>query len=307
MKIKKASEPILISQIKALLFGQPGAGKSSLALTAEKPLLLDFDKGSYRAVVRADTVEINQWTDVVDLLDSKEELKEYRTLVVDTAGKCLDMLALHIISENSKLAGSGGALTLQGYGVRKAYFKTFLDRACDLGLDVVLVAHDKEEKIEDAMKVRPDVGGSSYADIMKEIDLCGYVEIVKGVRTLNFNPSERAIGKNCAGFPPMKSDSVTMAGLIAEAKRILNERNAANTEVLVEIEELKTKVANIKTIDDANAFLTVMEGIETDIIKQQIRKVLTAKTIELGLKYDVGTSGFIVKPPVVAEQAAPAQ
>lgn len=303
MKIIKATEPILITQIKALIFGQPGAGKSSLVLTAEKCLLLDFDRGSYRAVNRADTLEINQWTDVVDLLNSPEDLKPYRTLVIDTAGKCLDLLALHIISENGKLATNGGALTLQGYGVRKAYFKTFLDRACALGLDVIMVAHDKEEKIEDNVKVRPDVGGSSYADIMKEIDLCGYVEIVKGKRTLDFNPSERAIGKNCAGFLPMEADKITMAQLIIDAKSILNKRNSANIEVFGEVEELKGKVANINTLDDANAFLAVMKGVSTDVVKQQIRRVLTARTQELGFVFDaINTQQFILKP---APAAAP--
>lgn len=302
MKIIKASEPILISQIKALLFGQPGSSKTSIALTSDRPLLLDFDKGAYRAIHRADTLEINNWPDVLELLDNPDQLKPYKTLVIDTAGKCLDLLALFIIDENGKMATSGGALTLQGYGVRKAYFKAFLDRVCALGLDVVLVAHDKEEKIEETMKVRPDVGGSSYADIMKEIDLCGYVEIVKGVRSLNFNPSERAIGKNCAGFPPMRADTITMAELIIDAKKILNERNVGNVEILKEVEELKIKVSNINNADDANLFMTTMKEVKEEVVKQQIRKVLSARTIELGLIYDATTTKSFI--PKVAAQAA---
>lgn len=303
MKIIKASEPILISQIKALLFGQPGSSKTSLALTAEKPLLLDFDKGAYRAIHRADTLEIESWPDVLELINFPEALRPYRTLIIDTAGKCLDLLGTHIINENGKLATGGGALSLQGYGVRKAAFKAFLDKVCGFGLDVILVAHDKEEKIEDVMKVRPDVGGSSYADIMKEIDLCGYVEIVKGKRTLNFNPSERAIGKNCAGFPPMAADSVTMAELITDAKKILNQRNEGNVKAIQEVEKLKAEVAAITTIEQANAFIGTMKGITEEIIKQQIRRVMGARVIELGFAYDPNTAAYIVKPAAPVAQS----
>lgn len=304
MKIIKASEPILISQIKAQVFGAPGSGKTSFALTAEKPLLLDFDKGSHRAIVRADTLQIDSWSDVLELLDSKADLSAYRTLVCDTSGKLLDLLGQAIIAENGKMANAGGALTLQGYGVRKAYFKAFLDRALMLGLDIVLVAHDKEDKVDDVLKVRPDVGGSSYADVMKEIDLCGYMEIVKGKRTIDFNPSERAIGKNCAGFPQMEVDKITMADIIADTKKVLNERNKANVEVMAEIDELRNKVAMIKTADDANMFLSTMKEVKEDIVKQQIRKVLGAKTIELGLVFDADPAVRSFVPKKVAAEAA---
>lgn len=300
MKIIKACEPILISQIKAQLFGQPGVGKTSFALTADSPLMLDFDKGAHRAIVRADTLEINAWSDVMGLFKSKDDLVGYKTLVCDTSGKLLDMLGMHLISENGKLATTGGALTLQGYGVRKAHFQSFLAQAGMLGLDIVLVAHDKEEKVEDTMKVRPDVGGSSYADIMKDVDLCGYMEIIKDKRTLNFNPSERAIGKNCAGFPPMEiNGKITMSHIISETKKILNKRNEASADVIAEIEQWKTKISEVKTGEDAMKIVESVAKVQSDTVKQQIRKLLSDKTLSLGLKYD-GVAKTYVTQPVTA-------
>jgi hypothetical protein len=297
MKIIKAAEPILINQIKVLLFGQPGCRKSSTAITASRPLLLDYDKGAHRAYGRADRLKIESWSDTLELLNNPDELKDYDTIICDTVGKQLDMLGAHLISENGKLATAGGALTLQGYGVRKANFQNFLNRVVLMGKDIILIAHDKEEKIEDTMKVRPEVSGSSYSDIMKEIDLCGYMETVKGNTMLNFNPSERAIGKNCAGFDLMDltDGKITMAHIIADAKRILNKRNEASADIIAEVEAWKAKIADVKSGDDAMKIVASVATVESDTVKQQIRKLLSDKTVSLGLKYDSVAKTYVPK------------
>lgn len=295
MKIIKAAEPILISQIKVLLFGQPGCRKTSTAITASRPLLLDYDKGAHRAFGRADRLQMASWSDTLELLNTPNALDDYDTIICDTVGKQLDMLGAHIISENGKLATAGGALTLQGYGVRKANFQNFLNRLVIMGKDVVLICHDKEEKIEDTMKVRPEVSGSSYSDIMKEIDLCGYMETVKGRTMLNFNPSERAIGKNCAGFDLMDltDGKITMAHIIADAKKILNKRNEASADIIAEIDQWKAKIAEIKTGEDAMKVVSDVKTVESDTIKQQVRKLLADKTTSLGLKYDATAKSYV--------------
>lgn len=295
MKIIKAAESIVVSQIKVLIFGAPGSRKSSLAITAGRVLLLDYDKGAHRAYGRVDRLAMESWTDTIELLNTPDALKDYDTIVIDTVGKQLDMLGTHLMSENGKLATAGGALTLQGYGVRKANFQNFLNRIVLMGKDVVMIAHDKEEKIEDTMKVRPDVGGSSYSDIMKEVDLCGYMETVKGKVMLSFNPSERAIGKNCAGFDLMDvtDGKITMAHIIADAKKILNKRNEASADVIAEIEAWKAKVELVVDIPTANALVADARTIQSDTVKAQLLKLLSAKVLSLGLKYDKDSKSYV--------------
>ena len=46
--IKKPSELAIPSTVKMMIYGQAGMGKSTLALSAPKPLLLDFDNGVKR-------------------------------------------------------------------------------------------------------------------------------------------------------------------------------------------------------------------------------------------------------------------
>src|SRR3990167_5019230 len=114
LKIHKASDPILVTQIKMLIYGQPGIGKSSFGFTAEAPLTLDFDDGARRSAFRQDIVQIGSWADVNNI--TPEDLKPYKTLVIDTVGRALDFIAASLIADNPKLGSKTGGLTLQGYG-----------------------------------------------------------------------------------------------------------------------------------------------------------------------------------------------
>ena len=111
LKIIKSSEPIRVDRLNVVIYGQPGCGKSSLAFTSDAPLMLDFDNGAYRAANRKDIVRVERWADITDLGES--DLADYKTIIVDTAGRALDALSADIIKRNSK-AGANGALNLKG-------------------------------------------------------------------------------------------------------------------------------------------------------------------------------------------------
>ena len=83
-------------------------GKTTLALSAPSPLLLDFDGGVHRVNYghQVPTVQITRWEDCEDVM--KENLSDYSTLVIDTGGKMLDFMAEYIIRKNPKLGKSNG-------------------------------------------------------------------------------------------------------------------------------------------------------------------------------------------------------
>src|SRR6185295_18674109 len=123
LRIIRSTEPLTVEQLVLCVYSPPGIGKTSLAFTADKPLLLDFDGGAYRSGNRGDIVSANSWTDASGI--SAADLADYKTLIIDTAGRALDALTVDIIASDPKLRRRGGALTLQGYGELKSRFISF--------------------------------------------------------------------------------------------------------------------------------------------------------------------------------------
>lgn len=150
---------------------------------------------------QGDTVQVRSWDEVLQVL--KEDLSAYKTFVIDTAGKMLDFMAADIIKKDPKMARKDGALTLQGYGARKVMFQNLLKQVSMMGKHLVFVAHDKEERDGDNKFIRPEIGGSSGGDLIKEIDLVGYMEAVGKKRTISFDPCEKFYGKNTCHLPTL--------------------------------------------------------------------------------------------------------
>lgn len=198
---KKPNELSIKKTIKMLVYGQPGLGKSTIALSAPKPCLIDTDGGVQRVngAFQCPTLQVSSWEQINEALN--EDLSEFDTIVIDTAGKMLDFMATYIIKNDSKMASRDGGLTLKGYGARKQMFINFIKRCETLGKHIVFVAHEREDKDGDTRIVRPEIGGSSAGDLIKELDLVGYMQAIGTDRTIYWNPQEKFYAKNTCNLP----------------------------------------------------------------------------------------------------------
>lgn len=186
LKVTTADEPILVEAICTTIYSQPGLGKTSLAFTASKPLLLDFDGGAYRAVDRKDTVQIRDWKDVADITEA--DLAPYDTLILDTVGKALDSLSIDIIRSNPRL-GYAGALNQQGWGQLGTRFGAFLRKVKSFRKDIVLVSHMDEKADGDVIKERLKISGGSKDLVLTDSDMIARISIFNKERRLIFSPT----------------------------------------------------------------------------------------------------------------------
>lgn len=291
LKITKSVEPIHVSRLTVCVYAPPGVGKSTLGFSAESPLLLDFDGGAYRAGNRGDCVQISHWQDVAGI--SADDLAPYNTIVIDTAGRCLDYLAADIIERNPKM-GRGGALTLQGYGELKAQFIAWTKLLRSFGKDVVLLAHSDEQRNGDELIERLDVQGASKNEIYKVADAMGRLAIIGGKRVLNFNPTDTSYGKNPAQLDPLSVPDIAqeprfMAGVIQRIKNSLNALSEAQKAETERLAKLAADVSALETVDEFNAQIT-----EFAHASPKDKAILVKAGTDKGFLFDKKTKQFQV-------------
>ena len=222
-----------VNQLVILIYGAPNVGKTTLALTANNPALFDFDDGGYRAGNRKGKkmLPVTDWRELESL--NKDDMAGFDTIVIDTVGRCLDVMAADIIRNNPK-TGVNGTLTLQGYGQLKSKFKAWLDSMRSYGKDVVLVAHGSEESRGEETVERIYVTGGSKQEVYQQSDLIGFLFIEEKQRRLSFDPSQNTYGKN-VGLPnyvvlPAERKPHTLADIIKEAKLKINDQAVEDQE-----------------------------------------------------------------------------
>lgn len=288
IKITSANESIEVKNIKILIYGQPGVWKTSIAFTSESPLLLDFDQGSYRSEFRKDVVQIETWQDIAQM--TEEDLKSYSTICVDTVGRLLDVMTSHIIKENPKLARSSGALTLQGYGELKANYAQWLKRLIGYGKDIVLIAHDREDKKGDDLIVRPDIQGGSYGEVFKQSDGIAYMyRTPKGIM-LDFSPND-GVGKNVVNFsimqvPNFHQQPKYLAEIIQQIKDAMNRLGTEGQKVKASIDEWRNKISELKTDKEINKIIPEIKKISDKSIQLQVKHILNNQAQQLELIYE---------------------
>lgn len=301
LRITKASEPITVDRLNVVIYGPPGLGKSSLAFTAEAPLLLDFDNGSHRAANRKDVVRIADWADVASI--TADDLAPFKTVVMDTAGRALDILTSDIIRGNPK-HGRGGALTLQGYGELKSRFVSFLKLINGFGKDVVLIAHMDEQRNGDDVIERLDVQGGSKGEIYKAADAMGRLVMESGKRFLKFSPADAAFGKNPGQLEPLivpHHESAEFADFLAvvikQTKDKLNTLSEDQKAAQVEQTWFRDALPTIEDADGVNGLITRAKAAG-----KAVGQMLHNRATELGLIFDKA-SGAYAKPAAQDEAA----
>ena len=302
MRIIRATEAIAVAHPVFLIFGQPGICKTSLAYSCKDPLLLDFDSGAHRAANRRDTLQIGAWADVVELMNNPAALEPYATVIPDTVGRCLDVMTADIIRESPKL-GPNGNLSQQGWGTLKNRFRQWTAQLRALGKDVLLVAHDKEDKDGDTRVVRPDIVGGSYGEVMKVADFVGYAYMSGKDRVLDFNPTDRWVGKNPAGWSPFKVPPIGkaqsfMADLFDQGRAALGAISEASATIATQVDDWRAAIDTYTTAEECNRAIPQIKTLPP-VVQPQVAKLLLDHATVKGIPFDKSKKAFVAPAPAV--------
>ena len=268
---KNPNELEINSTIKMLVYGQPGIGKTTLALSAPNPVLFDFDGGISRVnkAHQCPTLQVKSWDEALAALDELEKDEvDCKTIVIDTAGKMLDYMSEYIMRNDPKMKMRDGSLALKGYGQRKVMFTNLIKRISLMGKNVVFVAHEKEDKDGETRRVRPDMSGSSLGDLIKELDLVGYMQAYGRDRTICWTPNEQWYAKNTCNLPEYEKVPVIIdaqGGIAGEndylAKTFegyaayLKQQAKIGDDYNALVEQIASDIAAITDADGANDFI----------------------------------------------------
>ena len=96
--IKKPSQLEINPALSALIYAQPGTGKTTLACSAPNAVLFDFDGGVNRinGAHQVPTVQVHTWEEAMQAFAEVKASPEYQSIVIDTVGKMLAFMEEYI-------------------------------------------------------------------------------------------------------------------------------------------------------------------------------------------------------------------
>jgi len=130
---------------------------TTLALSAPKPVLIDFDNGVSRvaAAHRVPTIVCNTYEEVLADIDSPD-MKEFETIVIDTGGSFVTYLKDWAFrTKKDCKTQKGTPNTLKQFGYAKTEFMAFTEKITKvMHKNVIYVFHSEEKADKDGNPVQ---------------------------------------------------------------------------------------------------------------------------------------------------------
>jgi AAA domain len=303
LEIIAPTDRIIVEHPLFVLIGQPGIGKSSLGFSAPKPVVLNFDSESAhaRAVNRGYSLNILTTGRLRRLEKHPEELDAFESIVFDTGGCAINLMALAVVEDNPKHGNSNG-LTQQGWGALKRRFSRLLDSFRAREKNIFILVHSKEEKENDGRYMRADVAGGSRDEIVRLADFCGYLYVnEKNVRVLDFSPTGQWFGKNPAQWDPIpvpapEKARTFLTKLFELGREALGKESQASADVAQQLEQWRSLFQTFTKASQFNDAKPAVKGLAQPVQEQAARALLDVATAK-GIVFDKETKIFSDPPP----------
>lgn len=299
LQLKNAAQLELPKTIKMMVYGQAGAGKTTLALSMPKPLLLDFDGGVSRVNAShldgVSVAQISSWGEALELFSN--DLSPFETIVVDTAGKMMDYIIAYKCGTRQP--------AIRDWGGINSEFNNFTRNLAMLGKNVVYVAHRDASRDGDDTVYIPMLRSKNFTAIVTELDLLGYLEMRMEnghlTRTITFNPTNRSEGKNACNLPgimtiptvidangePTAPNDFLTEQVLNPYMGMLQRKRDAQMEYAEQLAALQAAVDAIENAGHANEFVAGIDKYKgSNTLFAKARKMFADRVSQLGLVYD---------------------
>lgn len=179
--------------MRVALYGRAGSGKTTLAASFPKPLLLDVNgeegTDSVADVKGLQVLPVETWEDFEQLYWYLEDGDhDFETVIVDTVTNLQELAIKEVAAANKKKAkgddGGWGTMTKQMWGEVSSMLKTWITNFRNLkGLNVVFLAQERifnmgDEADNDDNQIAPEVGPrmmpSVGSTLNAAVDLVGH-------------------------------------------------------------------------------------------------------------------------------------
>mgnify|MGYP000894732133 CR=1 FL=1 len=295
-----------------IIAGAPGVGKTTLALSAPKPILLDLDKGIARvkAQHRKAAIMTETYEELLSDLNSGA-IKDYETIVVDTGGSLVTLLQDWAMRQNPAVNKTkGGDISIKGFGVVKSEFIRFVNSLkTTLNKNIIFIFHTVEEKNKDGLQIqRLMCEGAARNIVWQPCDLGCYVYMLGNDRKAGFTPTDEYFAKGCYGITGIRSVPTLaetapndfLTRLFNEARANIEKESeyfeAQEKAYQAAMEEVHKLVGGMTDADTANQttpeFKKIAHALTSEI---ECRAIVSAKIKELGLVYDSKVQAYVAK------------
>ena len=305
--LTKPSELKSPTTIKGLILGDTNNGKTTLALSAPEPILIDLENGLSRVSKQWQSISMQckSFENFLNFLVSKE-IKQFKTIIIDTLGEMVEQIKAYVINKDPKLAKDGRVL----YPAIGNEFKNVWAILKDKGMSILFVSHTETtlKKDVESLKIRCE-GSYIKTFLPTEMDFVGIIRRRdyngKTERFLDFQKNETfTFAKRWNGLddiievPTNTIENKFLTDVIWKNWEEKNQKEEdANQNYDSLIEELKTKIGNIKDVDTLNSYYSSIYKQHEELWNSHSmeKTFLNNKAKELDCSFDKKVGEFKIK------------
>lgn len=312
MIVRPESMDFSKQKFSAIIYGAPGVGKTTLALSASNPILIDFDDGvsRVRASHRAPTIVCNTYEDVLADIDSPE-IKDFDTIIIDTGGSFVTYLKDWAFRNKPDAKTKSGQFnSLKGFGYVKSEFTSFTNKIKTvLRKNIIYVFHSVEHADKDGNPIqRLMCEGSCRNTVWNPCDFGGYVQMVDNKRIICFSPTQEYFAKGTHGITgempiPVLDDKTPnnfLATIFEKARQNIISENDAYAPLKKQYEatmgNVRAALDKVIDLDTANIALSTISNLNHALTsKKEAGAMLNEKAKELGLRFSKDSGCYMYR------------